>query len=584
MNFLFTDRRIVKSSGLFDEKFYLQNNPDVRMADVDPLKHFMTIGWKESRKPSENFDVRFYLVKNPDVKEAGVNPVVHYIRHGMAEGRLPLPSSSRALPNMQPNVGIPFSKLFTRANIRRGVSYIKNYGFRLFFKNAKRHLFPDRGSLNTSNNLSVTIVHVDSTIHSNQKYNNLSETHDVKISVVIPTKDAGGEFLLLVKMLLAQKGFRELEVLIVDSGSTDETVQIAEEFGVIVIKIPPEEFSHSYARNLGAEKATGDYIFFTVQDALPPNETFLLELYLVLAESRAVAVSCAETPREDADLFYQQINWNHYNFLGINESDRIFSLPEKQDYVSLRQQGQLSDIANLISRDVFNRYGFRLNYAEDLDLGIRLIKDDFKLAFLGSTRIIHSHNRPPYYFLKRGFVDNMYLSDIFEDFTIPKVKLESFVPDLAYAVGLLDEINGIVDSVPSPMTPLHLEQTLLNLIDSYQAKKFLSKKPEAVVKHLDYKTTEFVDKLIVGGGMKYQSKFYDGIMLPAMRGQARLILNYLKSSYELINSDLKEDIKSSFAKSFSIMVGTHLSYCYKNRDGKENLDMDALYATLMEGV
>jgi len=178
----------------------------------------------------------------------------------------------------------------------------------------------------------------------------------------------------------------------------------------------------------------------------------------------------------------------------------------------------------------------------------------------------------------------MYLSDVFEDFTIPKVKLECFLPDLAYTFAFLDEVNEIVDSLPSPMTPLLLEHALLDFMDSNQVSRYPSKMPEVVETHLDTKTTEFVEKLIIEGGMRYQGKFYDGIMLPAFRGHTQTILNYLKNSYELINEDLKDDIKTSFAKAFSIITGTHLAYCYKNRDGKEKLDMDALYSTLMEGV
>jgi len=37
----------IKHSGLFDERYYLLHNPDVRRADIDPLKHFVKFGWKE---------------------------------------------------------------------------------------------------------------------------------------------------------------------------------------------------------------------------------------------------------------------------------------------------------------------------------------------------------------------------------------------------------------------------------------------------------------------------------------------------------------------------------------------------------
>ena len=223
---------------------------------------------------------------------------------------------------------------------------------------------------------------------------------DSKISVIIPTKNAGVEFEFLLKMYNTQKGINEIELVVVDLGSTDNTLDIAKANHAKIVTILPSEFSHSYARNLGAENATGGYFLFTVQDALPPTDTWLYELMTVLAQNYVSAVSCAEFPREDADLFYRVISWNHYRFLGVNEADRIYKLPNNPNYLTLRQNGQLSDLACLIPNEVFNKYKYRLNYAEDLDLGIRLIQDGKKIAFLGTIRIIHSHNRPAHYFLK----------------------------------------------------------------------------------------------------------------------------------------------------------------------------------------
>lgn len=79
---------IIKRSGLFDQEFYLMNNPDVRNADIDPLIHFIKKGWKENRNPSGNFLLENYLVSNPDVRDANINPLVHFVTHGKKEGRL----------------------------------------------------------------------------------------------------------------------------------------------------------------------------------------------------------------------------------------------------------------------------------------------------------------------------------------------------------------------------------------------------------------------------------------------------------------------------------------------------------------
>lgn len=88
MGFTFNDRQLIKRSGLFDPVYYLFTYPDVRIADIDPLKHFMKFGWKEGRNPSEGFNTQFYLNTYPDVRAEGINPLIHYICFGKREGRL----------------------------------------------------------------------------------------------------------------------------------------------------------------------------------------------------------------------------------------------------------------------------------------------------------------------------------------------------------------------------------------------------------------------------------------------------------------------------------------------------------------
>jgi len=79
--------QLVKRSKLFDPVYYLKTYPDVRIADVDPLKHFIKVGWKEGRNPSSTFNTSQYLEKYTDVREAGINPLVHFILYGKNEGR-----------------------------------------------------------------------------------------------------------------------------------------------------------------------------------------------------------------------------------------------------------------------------------------------------------------------------------------------------------------------------------------------------------------------------------------------------------------------------------------------------------------
>ena len=84
------------TAALFDANYYLAQNPDVRAAGVDPLKHFETVGWKEGRDPSLLFSDSKYLAAYPDVAKGGLNPLLHYLEHGQAEGRMTFLSGGAA--------------------------------------------------------------------------------------------------------------------------------------------------------------------------------------------------------------------------------------------------------------------------------------------------------------------------------------------------------------------------------------------------------------------------------------------------------------------------------------------------------
>ncbi len=79
--------RLVRQSSLFDAAYYLNENPDVADAAVDPAIHYVRHGWKEGRQPGPMFDGNRYLEDYPDVRLASVNPLVHYIKFGDSEGR-----------------------------------------------------------------------------------------------------------------------------------------------------------------------------------------------------------------------------------------------------------------------------------------------------------------------------------------------------------------------------------------------------------------------------------------------------------------------------------------------------------------
>ena len=526
---------IISRSGIFDPNYYLLNYPDVRKADINPLWHFVKYGWKERRNPTGYFDTKFYIENNPDVLLKDINPLVHYIKFGLKEGRKPRPVVENSLFDTNKE-----------------------------FKN----VYP------------LDLPHASADVDIEE-----IKQIDAVVSVIIPTKNGGDEFEFLLKMLINQIGIKDIEIVIVDSGSQDKTLSLAIDYGAKVITIPSEKFSHSFSRNLGAENATGDYLLFTVQDALPPTKTWLYELLTVLIKNDVSAVSCAEMPRENADLFYRVISWNHYKFLGVLENDRVFSLPENSDHLTLRKNGQLSDLACLIRHDLFMQYKYRLNYAEDLDLGIRLIKDGHKLAFLGSIRIIHSHNRSAFYFLKRGYVDNLFLSDIFSDFIIPRINIKDLVPAIIFNYNFLNqEVIEKAENLELPIKTEELISFIENAIISRQDYKSPLKIPDDDIEYINQQLFNFLKDLInIYPQSKIDSNQGDILIQPLM-GYLQITFDYLRGTYEIIDKPLLEELKSCLVKEFSILIGAYLAYCYLNSTSIEKNSLNILHNLLADGI
>src|SRR5262249_13233287 len=137
----------------------------------------------------------------------------------------------------------------------------------------------------------------------------------------------------------------------------------------------------------------------------------------------------------------------------------------------------LSDVACLINKEVFAKYRYRTNYAEDLDLGLRLVRDGYKLAFLGSSRIIHSHNRPPHYHLKRAYVDNVFLAQIFPNYPVTSHD----VVQLIQQMGLIyQSLVYVLDETPWGLQfPCDTALFRTRFIDTFRAARMLTGKLRA---------------------------------------------------------------------------------------------------------
>jgi rhamnosyltransferase len=120
-----------------------------------------------------------------------------------------------------------------------------------------------------------------------------------RISAIVRTRDEAASLGRCLESLLDQDtDGRALEVLLVDSGSRDQTVAIASSFGARVISIPAEQFTFGGALNLGAANATGEILVALSADAFLPDREWLGRLVAHFADER---VACASGERFRAD-------------------------------------------------------------------------------------------------------------------------------------------------------------------------------------------------------------------------------------------------------------------------------------------
>jgi rhamnosyltransferase len=236
-------------------------------------------------------------------------------------------------------------------------------------------------------------------------------------SVVIPTFQAGPGFDELLRRLFSQKTDFDYEVLVIDSGSTDGTVEYATRQGATVHRIDPGEFDHGATRNLGASISAGRYIAFLVQDALPVDDDWLAAMVEDLDADETVAgVYGRQIPRPGSS----PLTWALMRDWPTSEPDRREqSAGGPESYGALppatrRSLAVFDNVSSCIRRSVWERIPFeRTRFGEDLRWGKAVVEAGHKLVYEPRSAVLHSHERGALYDLRRHYVDALTLQELF---------------------------------------------------------------------------------------------------------------------------------------------------------------------------
>lgn len=215
------------------------------------------------------------------------------------------------------------------------------------------------------------------------------------VSVVIPVKD-GARHLERLLAAVREQGGGEVELLVVDSGSSDGSVELARAGGATVQEIAPDEFGHARTRNLAMELTSGDVVCFLTQDAVPEPGW--------LAAHRAAF----ELGEKVGAVYGPHLPWPDTSPMIARELGEFFASMSPGGGPVLQRAGDLAFLSNVnasYARACWEevRFDEELDYAEDQAFGRAMLDAGWVKAFHPDAAVRHAHDYGPAEFARRYF-------------------------------------------------------------------------------------------------------------------------------------------------------------------------------------
>ncbi|HEX6269516.1 MAG TPA: glycosyltransferase family 2 protein [Anaerolineales bacterium] len=171
---------------------------------------------------------------------------------------------------------------------------------------------------------------------------------------------------------------KDVEIILVDSGSTDGTVSIAESFGTRIVKIPWDEFTFGRSLNFGVRAATSEFVVIASAHIYPVYPDWLVSLLHPFADEKVVLTYGKQRAPESARFSERQIFHQWY-----------------PDVSKPRQETAFCNNANAAIRKSLwerNPYDETLTGLEDLAWGKLAKEQGYDIAYVAEAEIIHVHD------------------------------------------------------------------------------------------------------------------------------------------------------------------------------------------------
>jgi len=210
----------------------------------------------------------------------------------------------------------------------------------------------------------------------NPHCNALRPTRQSHVSVVIRCYNEEKHIGRLMEGLLRQS-LCDIEIIVVDSGSTDATLAIVARYPAACIRLTKEEFSFGRSLNLGCSAASGDIIVVVSAHCYPVYPDWLEQLTQPFVEPK-VAISYGKQRGNHLTKFSEHQIYRQW-FGEVSDSS---------------QQHPFSNNANAaFRRAVWSTLPFdeTLTGLEDLDWARKVMRNGYRVAYVAEAEVVHVH-------------------------------------------------------------------------------------------------------------------------------------------------------------------------------------------------
>lgn len=225
------------------------------------------------------------------------------------------------------------------------------------------------------------------------------------ISILIRTKNEAKDLPKALE-LIRQQSLKSTEIIVVDSGSTDGTVEIIQQQKDIkLIEMKPEEFTFGRSLNLGCQAAKGDIIISLSAHAFPCDRDWLKHLVQHFDNPQVAGVYGKQAPQRDA---WPPVQRDYLEYYG--EQIRIQTNPEKfNDHA-------FSNANSAIRRQCWEKRFFdeTLTGNEDQEWAQAMLKKGYKIVYEPKAAVYHSHNEPLFKVYQRTYREALATKQLYE--------------------------------------------------------------------------------------------------------------------------------------------------------------------------